>query len=199
MSNIENITSKIKKDAEVQRDAILAQANENTTLIINKKESVAHKDAADFIEKSKKEAITKRSRIISSANLKVRNDKLVAKQNVISDIFEKAKQNLNAMSDDQFKEFVTNKILSANITGDENIIVNENKKAIIDADFIKGLNAKLVSLNKKGKLKVADFNGAFNNGFIIEKDGIEINNTFDSLVDSLRDEMEFEIAQIMFN
>lgn len=199
MSNLENITSKIKKDAEVQRDAILAQANENTTLIINKKESVAKKDATDFLEKSKKEAITKRSRILSSANLKVRNDKLVAKQNVISDIFEKAKNELNNMSDDKFKEFITNKVLSSNISGNENIIVNENKKSVLNEAFIKELNAKLIAANKKGELKVSDLNGSFNGGFIIEKDGIEINNTFDSLVDSLRDEMEFEIAQIMFN
>ncbi|MGL4451688.1 MAG: V-type ATP synthase subunit E [Sarcina sp.] len=199
MSNLENITSKIKKDAEVQRDAIIAQANENVTLIINKKESAAKKDAADFLEKSKKEAVTKKSRILSSANLKVRNDKLVAKQNVISDIFEKAKNELNNMSDDKFKEFITNKVLSSNIIGDENIIVNENKKDVVNEAFIKELNVKLVSANKKGELKVSDLNGTFNGGFIIEKDGIEINNTFDSLVDSLRDEMEFEIAQVMFN
>ncbi|MGL5068387.1 MAG: V-type ATP synthase subunit E [Sarcina sp.] len=199
MSNLENITSKIKKDAEVQRDAIIAQANENTQLIINKKESAAKKDAADFLEKSKSEAITRKSRILSSANLKVRNDKLVAKQRVISDIFDKTKSDLNNMSDVDFKKFVSDKILNSNIVGDENIIVNESKKVAIDEAFIKELNAKLIAANKKGELKISSINGTFEGGFIIEKNGIEINNTFDALVDSLRDEMEFEIAKVMFN
>ena len=36
-------------------------------------------------------------------------------------------------------------------------------------------------------------------GFILEKDGIEINNTFEALVSSLKEELEFEVAKELFN
>ncbi|WP_297520372.1 V-type ATP synthase subunit E [uncultured Clostridium sp.] len=199
MSNLENITSKIKKDAEVQKDLIIAKANESSKLIINKKESAAKKDAADLLEKSKHEAITKKSRILSSANLKVRNDKLVAKQTVISSVFDETKKKLNNMTDVEFKSFITDKILNSDIIGDEYIIVNEDKKKVVNEIFISELNTKLVAGNKKGELKISDINGNFEGGFIIEREGIEINNTFDSLIDSLKDEMEFEIAKVMFS
>ena len=35
--------------------------------------------------------------------------------------------------------------------------------------------------------------------FILENEGIEINSTFEALVSSLRDELEFEVAQVLFS
>ena len=199
MSNLQHITSKIKKDSEVQRDAILAEANINAELIINKRESAAKKDAADLIEKSKKEAITKKARVLSSATLKVRNEKLAVKQNIISSIFDKSEAKLNAMTNEEFKEFITNKVLNLNISGIENIIVNNNSKKILDETFIAELNLKLKDLGKTVEVKLSDIDGNFEGGFILENNGIEINYTFESLVNSLRDEMEFEVANTMFN
>ncbi|WP_297437131.1 V-type ATP synthase subunit E [uncultured Clostridium sp.] len=199
MSNLQHITSKIKKDSEVQRDAILAEANINAELIISKRESAAKKDAADLIEKSKKEAITKKARVLSSATLKVRNEKLAVKQNIISSIFDKSEAKLNAMTNEEFKEFITNKVLNLNISGIENIIVNNNSKKILDETFIAELNLKLKDLGKTVEVKLSDIDGNFEGGFILENNGIEINYTFESLVNSLRDEMEFEVANTMFN
>ena len=199
MSNLQHITSKIKKDSEVQRDAILAEANINAELIINKKESAAKKDAADLIEKSKIEAITKKARVLSSATLKVRNEKLAVKQNIISSIFDKSEAKLNAMTNEEFKEFITNKVLNLNISGIENIIVNNTSKKILDETFIAELNLKLKDLGKTVEVKLSDIDGNFEGGFILENNGIEINYTFESLVNSLKDEMEFEVANTMFN
>ena len=199
MSNLQHITSKIKQDSEVQRDAILAKANEESKKIIDKKIVSAKKDAADIIEKSKIESIVRKNRILSNAQLKVRNDKLSAKQEVIEKVFITAKEKLNDMSADEFKKFIKSKVLTLDIAGDENIIVDSKRKEILDSEFINDLNLNLKSLNKKGELKLSEVEGNFNGGFIIEKNGIEINNTFDSLVNSLREEMEFEIARVMFN
>lgn len=199
MSNLQHITSKIKNDSEVQKEAILAKANEEAKNIINKKISAAEKKAADILEKAQAESVVKKNRIISSAQLKVRNEKLEAKQNVIENVFITTKKNLNNMSADDFKNFVKNKILSLDIIGNENIIVNLKSKEILDDNFISELNNLLIKASKEGNLKISETIGDFAGGFIIEKDGIEINNTFESLVESLREEMEFEIARIMFN
>lgn len=199
MSNLQHITSKIKNDSEVQKEAILATANEEAKNIINKKISAAEKKAADILEKAQAESVVKKNRIISSAQLKVRNEKLEAKQKVIENVFITTKKNLNNMSADDFKKFVKNKILSLDIIGNENIIINLKSKEILDDTFISELNNLLIKANKEGNLKISETIGDFAGGFIIEKDGIEINNTFESLVESLREEMEFEIARIMFN
>ena len=41
--------------------------------------------------------------------------------------------------------------------------------------------------------------GKFKGGFILENNGIEINSTYEALVSSLRDELEFEVAKVLFN
>ena len=59
-----------------------------------------------IIEKAEIEAISKKERIISSAKLEARNEKLKAKQEVISEIFEMSIENLCNISEKDFKEFV---------------------------------------------------------------------------------------------
>lgn len=199
MSNLQHITSKIKKDSEVQRDNIIASANEQAKLIIDRKESAAKKDAADLIERSRKDSKIRKERILSSATLKVRNDKLVAKQEIIGEVFLKAKRELDSMSDDKFKDFVKNRILNLNLIGDESIVVTSDKKNLLVGEFIVEINNQLKANNKKGELKISEEDGNFSGGFIIKKNGVELNNTFESLVNSLVEEMEFEIANTIFN
>lgn len=199
MSNLQHITSKIKNDSEVQKNSIINQASQKASEIVNKKESAAKKDAADLIQRGKKEAITKKERIISSVTLKVRNEKLVAKQKVINEVFLKAQKELETMDTEKFKTFVKDKIMSLNIDGDESIILNSSNKNAINENFLKEINSALKAMNKKGELKISKIEGNFKGGFILEKDGVEINYTFESLINSLREEMEFEIANIIFN
>lgn len=35
-------------------------------------------------------------------------------------------------------------------------------------------------------------------GFILEKNGIEINNTFEALVGSIKDDLSLEVAKMLF-
>ncbi|MGL5615188.1 MAG: V-type ATP synthase subunit E [Sarcina sp.] len=199
MANLEQITSKIKKDSETQKEAILKDAKLECEKIIEKKISSAKKLAEEILKKSETESIDRKSRILSSAELKVRNEKLEAKQAVIENTFKLAKEKLNSMNEKEFKAFVKMKILSLNIVGDENIILNKNNVNLIDEAFIAEINKELELKGKKGQLKISKSLQDFNGGFILEKNGIEVNITFDSLVDSLRDDMEFEIARILFN
>ena len=76
MSNIGNLTSKILKDAEVKRDNILAVAEEEKAKTLNKKKDEAKILEATMLEKAKSEAETRKERVISSAELKARNEKL---------------------------------------------------------------------------------------------------------------------------
>lgn len=199
MANLEQITSKIKKDSETQKEAILKEAKLECEKIMEKKISSAKKLAEEILKKSDTESIDRKNRILSSAELKVRNEKLEAKQAVIENIFKLTKEKLNSMNEKEFKAFVKMKILSLNIDGDENIILTKNNVNLIDEAFIAEINKDLELKGKKGQLKISESLENFNGGFILEKNGIEVNITFDSLVDSLRDDMEFEIARILFN
>lgn len=199
MSNVKNLTSKILKDAEERKDNILAVAEQDKEKILNKKNEAAKVLEVTMIEKAKTEAQTRKERIISGAELSARNEKLTAKQSVISYVFNKSIEDLCQMGATEFKSFVKENILSLEIAGDEKLILNTTGKGIIDNTFLKEVNDALTAKGIKGQIEISNKEGNFQGGFVLDKNGIEINNTFEALVSSLRDDLEFEVANVLFN
>lgn len=194
MSNIKNITSKILKDAEAGKENILAAAEEEKNKILSKKASAANEIAQEILQKAEADAKSKKERVISSAKLKVRNNKLAAKQEIIDEVFEKSINKLTELSKEQFLNFVKNSILSMNLTGKQTLILNETGLKFVDDSFIDELNKEA-----KATIALSKTAGNFKGGFILENNGIEINSTYEALVSSLRDELEFEVAKVLFN
>lgn len=194
MSNVKNITSKILKDAESGKENILAAAEEEKNKILSKKASAANEIAQEILQKAEADAKSKKERVISSAKLKVRNNKLAAKQEIIDEVFEKSINKLTELSKEQFLNFVKNSILSMNLTGKQTLILNETGLKFVDDSFIEELNKEA-----KATIALSKIAGNFKGGFILENNGIEINSTYEALVSSLRDELEFEVAKVLFN
>lgn len=199
MSNIKNLTEKILEEAKHKEKEIAAYAESEKEKILSSKIKEAEDEKRLILLKAEEEAKTKKERIISSTTLKVRNEKLEIKQKLISDVFDKALEELCSMNSSKLKNFIKHTILDLDIEGDETIILNEDGKSKIDDKFIEDLNFIFLARNKKGELKVREENGNFKGGFIVEKNGVEINNTFESLMDSMKDELEYEVSKALFN
>ena len=195
MANLNNLTSKILKDAEERKESILSSAEEEKNKILSKKIAKAKELESEIIQKAEAEAKSKKDRILSSATLRVRNNKLSAKQDIIQEVFEKSIDSLSNISGDDFLRFVKHSILSLGKIGEQNLILNKDGLDIVDLTFIYDLNQ---SLGENGNVKLSPNPGKFRGGFILEKDGIEINNTYEALVSSLKNELEFEVASVLF-
>lgn len=198
MSNLDNLTSKIIKDAEVKKIEILNEASIKADEIVKKKIEEANKKASSILEKAEIESKTIKERIISKTDLEVRNKKLLAKQQVIEKVFEEAKKRLKSMNSNEFDKFVKNSIMSLNIDGDEEIIINVSDREKLPDKFLVELNKLLIANGKLGKLKFNVKTHKIDGGFIISKNGIEINNSFEELVNSLKYELEYEVGKILF-
>lgn len=198
MSNLNNITSKIIKDAEEKRNEILNAAKKESDSIISKEVKKAKNLEVELIEKAKIEAKARENRVISNARLKVRNNELKAKQDMISKVFKTAVERLNSLSTLEYKEYILKVLNSLDLDGTETIIINKKDREILDSKLLSDLNEKLVKSGKKGNISI-NTNGNFNGGFILDRNGIQINNTFESLVNSLRGELELEVTKVLFN
>ena len=199
MSNIKNLTEKILEEAKHKEKEIAAYAESEKEKILSSKIKEAEDERKLILLKAEEEAKTKKERIISSTTLKVRNEKLEIKQKLISEVFDKALEELCSMNSSKLKNFIKHTILDLDIEGDETIILNEDGKSKIDDKFVEDLNFIFLARNKKGELKVREENGNFKGGFIVEKNGVEINSTFESLMDSMKDELEYEVSKALFN
>lgn len=198
MSNLDNLTSKIIKDAEVKKIEILNEATVKADEIIKKKTEDANKKASSILQKAEMESKTIKERIISKTDLEIRNKKLLAKQQVIEKVFEAAKEKLKAMNAEEFTKFIKNSIMALNIDGDEEIIINPVDREKLTEKFLAEVNKSLISKGKLGNLKFNVKTHEIDGGFILSKNGIEINNSFDELVNSLKYELEYEVGKILF-
>jgi len=196
MSNINNLTSKIIEDAENKKEVILSEVKKEKNKILSKKQEEATAAEKIIIERAEREAVSRKERIISSAKLEARNKKLKAKQEIISEIFETSIEALCNISENDFKEFVRSSILNSHIDGEQKVILNDAGKKIIDEILLSEINKELGS---KASVTLNEETRKFKGGFILEKNGIEINNTFEALVNSLRDDLSQEVIRVLFS
>lgn len=196
MSNLNNLTSKILKDAEDKKAVILADAENEKNKILSKKQDEASAVEKTMLEKAEREAASRKDRIISGAELHARNEKLEAKQKVIKEVFETSVKELSNCSAEDLKGFIKEVILNTKIEGTQNLILNEAGKKAVDEAFVEEINK---ALGKKAVIKLSDETGKFEGGFILEQNGIEINNTFEALVSSLKDDLSLEVARVLFS
>jgi len=131
-----------------------------------------------MLEKTKIEAIMVNKRIISNSQLTVRNEKLVAMQKMIDKVFACALEKLLAMNDKEYLELIKRYLLSMPIVGNEEIIIPGKYRNIVSEEYLSEINESLKTLGKIGELSLSSDARDIKSGFIVLKDGIEVNNTF---------------------
>ena len=198
MSKLDSLTAKIIEDANIKAKAILKEAKDTQLSMVENKTKEAEALKLRMLEKAEIEASTAKQRIISNAELTVRNEKLVAKQTMIDKVFVGALEKLSLIDESEYLEILKRYLLSMGIAGDEEIILPGKYKEIVSNDYLLEINTTLKTSGKIGKLTFSSEPRDINSGFIVLKNGIEINNTFESLVNSLRDEMEAQIVEQLF-
>jgi V/A-type H+-transporting ATPase subunit E len=199
MSNLKNLSSKIVEDASIKAEAMLKEANDNGTSMIENKVKSAKVLELQMLEKAKIEAVTAKQRIISSTILTARNEKLTAMQEIIDKVFQGALEKLLEINDKQYLDLIKRYLLSMPIAGNEELILPIKLRNTFSDGYLAEINAALKLSGKIGEMKLSDQDRDVNSGFIVIKNGIEINNTFENLVNSLREELEAEIVKELFN
>jgi V/A-type H+-transporting ATPase subunit E len=198
MSNLENLSSKIVEDANIKAESILKEAEDNAILMIENKVKSAKELEAQMVEKAKIEANTVKQRIISNTQLTVRNEKIVAKQKMIDKVFAEALEKLLEIRDEDYLALMKRYLLSMPIAGNEEIILPGKYISVVSEEYLSEINTELNTSGKIGEIKLSSEARNIKSGFIVIKNGIEINNTFESLVNSLRDELESELVKELF-
>lgn len=197
MSNLNNLTSKILEDAKAKANSLIEEARSEEAKIIEKKRKEANEIKNSMIEKAKLEAVVREERILSSAQLKVRNEKLKAKGQIVEKVLTLSKEKLRSMTEENFKKFLKNYVLVMDIDGDEEIIVPDKYKNSLE-EYIAEINNLISSKGKIGQLTLHKGERKVEEGFIVFKNGIENNVTFDNLISFRRDELEQEIVKMLF-
>lgn len=183
MSNLENLTQKILDDGKIEVARIEQESKKNNEEIINSRTKEANQEKDKILEKANREATMLKERIISETELKVRDENLKTRREVLDRVFNLAKENLKKIEEMDYLKFLKNCLEEININGSEVLIIPEKFKQAV----------------KKSELhsNISE-DESIESGFLLRDSNIMINYSFESLVDFIRDDIEGDIAKELF-
>jgi V/A-type H+/Na+-transporting ATPase subunit E len=201
MTGLEKIISEITKESDVQVAKILDEAENNAQKVKANAKLKAEESGRKIKEEMKNQTADIKSRADSAAVLTKRKLILAAKQEIITETFGQALETLKKLPEKDYFDLVV-KVAVKNALTDENsaktgkIIFNKNDSARIPADFASRLSSQ--ASKKNVKLAVSDETREIPDGFILSYGGIEVNCTFEALIENARESMQDEVTGILF-
>lgn len=177
MGGLEEIIKQINADAEAEKSEIIANAQKECDAIKAKSDA----DIAEIVEtktqQSEQAAALALEKIKSSANMKQKQEYLAFKQELILDIFKKALNKIETLSEKEYFDMLV-LVAEKNAHQEEEGVICLSKKDLgrLPEDFEKKLADKGV------KLKVSKEPVDIESGMILDYGDIEENCTFSALI-----------------
>jgi V/A-type H+-transporting ATPase subunit E len=197
--SLEKILAKIKDDAQREADRIKGQAEAKASRIIDDAKKQAEDKKKELIDEAKESASQHKERKVSMAALDFRKEILEEKQKAIDLAFEKAREQLLSLSEQKYLELLEDLILDSAEVGDEELILSPEDQKKLYQGFIESLNVKLNAAGKKGNLTISEETRNISGGVILRRGKIEVNSSFESLLDASRDELEADVSKLLLS
>jgi V/A-type H+/Na+-transporting ATPase subunit E len=198
MTGIDRIKEQILQDSQAKANSILDDAKKQALELIEKANVNARQKSEEIQKKASSDASEKLRISRSMLELEMRKDILSTKQQLIEEVFQKALDSLSKMENNEYEAILYKLIVDAVETGEEEILLSKHDKNRLPGDFSNKLNQVLVQAGKKGNLKLSDEARDIMGGFVLKTKGVEINYSFEALLRMDRDEIEPEVAAILF-
>jgi V/A-type H+-transporting ATPase subunit E len=193
----EQVVEKILADAGAEADKITKQAEQ--------KEAAEQTQLNEQLDEYKKQtevlaqkvAEEEKAHLLAAARMDIAKQFLAEKIKILDEVFAQARQRLQNLPDEQYRELMAKLMSEVVETGEEEVIVDNNETRI-DREFIDRVNQKL-SRSGKGSLKLSDEKQNLGAGFILRQGRIKNNVSIQILLTQSRKELEIELAKELFS
>ncbi|MDY3255630.1 MAG: V-type ATP synthase subunit E family protein [Eubacteriales bacterium] len=193
MDGQQKIIDKILSDAKHDAGEMLSEALKKAEALVAAKQSEADAEYDLSVEEARKAGEEVVRRRLTVADLEVKKLLLSAKKQAVDEAFEESLKKLLALPKEEYTALVGSMIASAADDGDV-VVISENDKNVLTKAFFDKISAKIGK-----KLTLSDTFGNFKGGVMLLGKGVDKNLTFESELALLRDEVEPEVAKIMFS
>lgn len=196
MTGLEKIVSQILDDANKEAGSIAEEAKGQAEAILKKAEDDCRKieeASSRQLEETKKAYM---ERIHSSAQLKKRQAVLMAKQQLIAEMLDKAYETLLSMDDSQYFSLLQRMTEKFALAKTGEIYFSNKDLGRMPADFEEKIKA--AARRQGGELSLAKEGREIDGGFILVYGGIEENCSFKALLNAKKDELSDRIHSLLF-
>ena len=189
----QQVVEKILTDAGTEAEKIKSQAQEKEAAEQAKldEQLSEYKKQTDII--AQKAGEDKKAHLLAAARMDIAKQLLAEKRKILDEVFARVRQQLENLSDEQYRKLMTKLMLEAVETGDEEVIIDNEEKRI-DQKFIESINQQLAP-GRKGNLKLSEDRANLGRGFILKRGKIKNNVSVEVLLAQARRELEIELAK----
>lgn len=195
----DRIIKRILADAQTRAEEIKVDAARIMESIDSEARQKAAHGKKQILDQARKDAEEQKRRIIGMAQLDIRKELLSAKQNLIGEAFERSLEQLSEMDERYYLTVMKDMLLDWVETGAETVICSNRDRDRIPSSFWKEINDDLIKNGKKGELTLSSETRDIKGGFILQAEGIEINCSFESLLEMKKDDLEPAVAAVLFS
>ena len=224
MDGIEKITARIQADGQAELDRLKEDVRQQLQTIHTQTQDQVDRERQDILSRGEKAAAERLERLKSAAEMEKRKLALAAKQEVLSEAFDKALEQLCALPDEQYIQLLTHLVLQAVSTGKEQLVFSPKDRNRIGKQVVVAANEALVKnvapesitdskvgafvgklvnsataqITGTGLLSLSEETRNIRGGFILVDGPIEVNCAFETLVRLQREKLEKQVADILF-
>ncbi len=193
----EQVTEKILADAGKNADEIKKEAQEKQKAQQAELEKQLQEYNEQTQELAAKAAKDTREHLLSAARMKIAKQLLAEKRKILNQVFKDAKKQFKELPEAEYSKVMKKLMLESVETGDEEVIVDKNESRL-NHKFIKEINREL-GTGYKGNLKLSEQRQDIGAGFILKRGQIKNNVSLGVLVEQAKDELEIELAKMLFS
>lgn len=180
MADVNILVNNIIAEAEAEAKSILDNATAVANDIVSEGKALSEHIYSDMVEDGKKEGKNIRERLRGGAMLKSRDDQLKTKQEMILRVFDETLEDFKKLGTDDYLGYIK-----------KNISDKKGTTLIVTKDMVDEVKAAFT----EHKVSTEEF---VESGFIEDIGGIENNFTFETQLEFYKDELEGEVAKILF-
>ncbi|MBU4309975.1 hypothetical protein KKD34_00150 [bacterium] len=186
---LEKIIESIDEEFSLEIDKIKKETQDRVSKILKEARGKAASIKEEILKAASFEAQRRRDRILTTANLEARRVILKEKECLIEEAYGKALVKLKKLGKKSYQDIIKKMLLKIAKTGSGEIIISKEDRKRITPSFIKSINKELKILKEERGIS---------GGFILKREKIEVNNSFESLFRSKREELELRLVRILF-
>ena len=197
MTGLEKIITQIIDDAKAQAEKAKAAAEEEASKILASAKTQREEQVAQIQADTQAQVAAIGAHAQSGAKLKQRQTLLSAKQQLIREIIQSAKDSLLELDDGAYFRLIFQMAAKFALPQQGKLILNEKDLSRAPKDFNAQLEAAVKAI-PGAALSLSDSTRPIDGGFVLDYDGIEENCSFDALFYSSQEDLQDKVQELLF-
>lgn len=199
MAGMDDIKLKIIADAKQQAEDIINEARGQAAAIENAAKAETEKKKQAMLEEARRKAEEEYNRIVASGKMELRKEVLADKREIMNEPFKRALEYITNLPGPEYKKLLSGLIVSLIKTGSEEIILSKKDRERVGEDFAAYVNRQASSQIAGSDVILSDETREMTGGFVLRSGNVEINYSFEDVLNAVKEDMELDIVKMLFS